>query len=138
MRRKNERSKQGQTNKQGKATQHTQGICTHIICSLYVCMCIIIVQYELLLHFDQWLLQTYQVIMLYKNINSNGKLCNHNIITENVVVFCLADPLDKIKSKIIALLEHNYNYVLLWHTLEHYYAICNNYDNNTDDWLILL
>ena len=27
MRRKKERSKQGQTNKQGKATQHTQGTC---------------------------------------------------------------------------------------------------------------
>ena len=31
MRRKKERSKQGQTNKQGKATQHTQGSHMHMV-----------------------------------------------------------------------------------------------------------
>ena len=37
MRRKKERSKQGQTNKQGKATQHTQG--NHFFMYVYLCQC---------------------------------------------------------------------------------------------------
>ena len=53
MRRKKERSKQGQTNKQGKATQHTQGshfselhvhvgLCIVLYSNIYMCSVVIV------------------------------------------------------------------------------------------------